>query len=92
MAENTQTQTAEVVADEPQAEVQPTRLQVFVNKHPRAAKVLAVVGVTGTAIGGVMVAKTVQANRKHVDQAVDHAQEAVAELSTAVTPQEPTEA
>lgn len=91
MAENVKTQAVPAETENTE-DARPTRLQVFVSNHPRAAKVLAIVGVTGTAVGAVTVAKTVSANRKHVDQALGHTQAAMSELSTAVTPQEVPEA
>lgn len=66
--------------------VEPTRLQVFVNKHPRAAKITAIVGGVTAVAGAVHFTRTVQSNRAHVQQAGDHAKEALTELSTAVSP------
>lgn len=79
------TQTPEALT-EPQLEVTPSRLQTFVNKHPRAAKVTAIIGAVTTAVGAVHLTRTVQANRRHVEQAGEHAKEALIDLSTAVSP------
>jgi hypothetical protein len=83
MAENTPHTPDESVDP---TETQPTRLQVFVNNHPRIAKVTAITGAVTSVAGAVVVAKTVQANRAHVEAAGEHAKEALNELSTAVSP------
>lgn len=90
MAETTNETPSETnVPTDESSEVQPSRLQNFVNKHPRAAKVAAITGAVGTAIGVVCMTKTLQANKEHLDAAGDHAKEALHELSTSVSPQDP---
>lgn len=87
MAENkNETPTVVNVNDEP--EETPGRLQVFVNKHPRAAKVVAISGGILAALGTVQIARTVHANRSHLELAGDHAKEAVSELSATVSPED----
>lgn len=93
MDEKPTPQDPQAEATEPQTdEVKPTRLQSFVNKHPRAAKVVAITGAVTAALGAVQIARTAQANRHHAIAAGDHAQESLRELSATVTPQETTEA
>jgi hypothetical protein len=86
MTETPETVVSEAVATEPPPEKQPNRLQRFVNTHPRAAKAaaitLAAVGVTGT----VQFARTVKANRQHLEQASDAAKETLSELAATVDP------
>lgn len=85
MEENTQTTpTADVTPVAPEA--QPTRLQNFVNKHPRAAKVVAITGAVTAAFGAVHFTRTVQANKDHAKAAGDHARDALNELANTASP------
>lgn len=58
----------------------------FTNNHPRAAKVLAITGGIGTAVGAALLVGTVKSNKDHLDSAGEHAKEAVSELGASVTP------
>lgn len=64
----------------------PSRLQVFVNNHPRAAKVAAITGGVTAAVGMVQIARTLRANKDHLSSAVEHAGEAVSEVAASVSP------
>lgn len=86
MDENTIQTPTEADATEQPTEVKPTRLQVFVQKHPRAAKVAAITGALTTLIGAVSLTKTVQSNRHHAIAAGDHAKESLDELAATVSP------
>lgn len=66
--------------------MEPTRLQRFVINHPRASRVLAIIGVGGTALGAALLTSTVKSRKHHVDAAKDHIVEAGHELSAAVSP------
>lgn len=75
-------------SDMPVGEVvmEPTRIQRFVINHPRASRVLAIIGAGGTAVGAILLTATVKAKKHHVDAAKDHVLEAGHELSAAVNP------
>lgn len=83
MAENTQTSGAPA---EPQPEAEPTRLQNFVAKHPRATKIVAITGAVSSVVGVVCVAKTVKSNKAHLELAGENAKEVLHELSATVDP------
>lgn len=85
MAENP-IKTPDAPVDPSTEETEPTRLQVFVNKHPRAAKIVAITGAVTAVIGASHVTRTVSARRHHIVQAGDHAKEALDELSASVSP------
>lgn len=87
MTENTTENNApELEIVETSDEVELTRLQRFVLKHPRAAKVVAITG-AATAVAGVAItANTVRKNKHHLDQAADHAKDAFHEVSESVSP------
>jgi hypothetical protein len=88
MAETNQDPQTPVV--DPSTEEQtPTRLQSFVAKHPRAARIAALTGVVGTVTGAVCVTRTVAAKRSHLEEAADHAKEALSELAATVDPASP---
>ncbi len=89
MAENKQTTPETIVPDEPVIEIAPTRLQAFVTRHPKAAKVVAITGAGLAAVGVVQVARTVKANKSHLEAAGEHMSEAASELSSSVTPASP---
>lgn len=93
MAE-TPNQTPEpVTITEPELEEVPqTRLQSFVNKHPKAARLLAITGAVGTVAGAVHFTRTLHANKDHLELAGDHAKEALNELSTSTSPNPDAEA
>lgn len=76
--------TEATITDQP--ENAPTRLQVFVNKHPRAAKVVAIVGAVTTAVGAVQITRTVRSNKEHLELAGDHASAALDELAATTSP------
>lgn len=84
MDETTQTPTDQ--PSEATEESQPTRLQYFVNQHPRAAKVVTLVGAAAAAVGVVQVARTVNARRDHLEAAGDHIGEAAREVAASVSP------
>lgn len=88
MAENKNETPKVVTVKDESEETTPGRLQTFVNKHPRAAKIVAITGGVAAVLGTVQFARTVQANRKHLELASDHAKEALNELSTSVSPQD----
>ncbi len=88
MAENN-TKLAEATENPALDEVDPTRLQVFVNKHPRAAKIVAVTGAVAAVVGVSHLTRTVAARKHHLAQAGDHAKEALDELSASVSPTDP---
>lgn len=85
MTENTP-QTPEIVVDETPVETEPTRLQKFVCNHPRAAKVIAITSAVTAAAGVAVTANTMRKNKSHLDQAADHAKEALHEVSESVSP------
>lgn len=66
--------------------VEPTRLQVFVNNHPRAARAIAITGAVAAVAGVGTVANTARKNKHHLDNAAGHVLEAGSELSNAVSP------
>lgn len=85
MAENNSETASKQLSD--QTEVVPTsRLQTFVTKHPRAAKIVAFTGAGAAVVGIVQTARTLKANKAHLELAGDHAKGALDELSTSVTP------
>lgn len=73
----------------PENEKAPTRLQVFVNKHPQAAKVVAITGAVIAGLGTVHVAKTVSARKDHLASAGEHVGEALSEVAASVSPEDP---
>lgn len=86
MDENTTQDSSDVVVGEITEEKTPTRLQAFVINHPRASKVVAIIGGV-TAVAGVAVTtNTVRKNRSHLKLAGEHAKESLNELSTSVSP------
>lgn len=76
-------------ADASEPEVTPSRLQVFVNNHPRAAKVVAVTGAVTAAVGAVHITRTIAARKDHLSSAADHAGEALSEVAASVSPTDP---
>lgn len=86
---NTQTPTTESTDE---VVVEPTRLQKFVNNHPRASRAIAIVGAVATVAGTVTIATTMQKNKHHLNNAADQAQGALSELSNAVSPTSETDA
>ena len=66
--------------------VAPSRFQNFVSNHPRAAKVAAVTGAIGTAVGGVLLVRTVKSNKDHLNSAAEHAGAALDEVTASVDP------
>jgi len=66
--------------------VEPNFVQKFVNKHPRAAKVVAIIGGVAAVGGTATVINTARKNKHHLDAAADHVLEAGSELSNAVSP------
>jgi hypothetical protein len=72
--------------------VEPTRLQRFVNTHPRASRVIAITGAVAAVVGVGTVANTARKNKHHLDNAADHVLEAGSELSAAVSPTSETDA
>lgn len=64
----------------------PSRLQNFVNNHPRAAKVVAVTGAATAAIGLVHITRTVKARKEHLVAAGEKAGEALSEVAASVSP------
>jgi|KBSMisStaDraftv2_1062788.scaffolds.fasta_scaffold977147_2 hypothetical protein len=87
---------AETIAEETNNEAQPsdsesqhrspTRLQSFVINHPRAAKVVAVTGAITAVAGAVAVTRNLRANRNELDSAAEHAELALSDLSSSVSP------
>lgn len=69
-----------------EVEETPTWLQRRVNNHPRAAKVTAVIGGSIAALGVVQFARTLHANKDHLDSAVDHAGQALNEVAASTSP------
>lgn len=86
MSETTATTVPLAEDVEPELEETQTRLQAFVNEHPRAAKLVAITGGVLAIAGGVHFTRTVKANRDHLSKAGDHAKGAVSELSNAASP------
>lgn len=84
MTDQTQTQTPETPAAE--VEVEPTRLEKIVTKHPRAARVVAITGGVLAAVGVGVVATNLKKNKHHIDAAGAHVLEAGSEISEAVSP------
>lgn len=71
---------------EPQVfEEKQTWLQARVNNHPRAAKVLAVVTATAAVAGVVQFARTLKANKPHLNAAADHAKAGLDEVAASVS-------
>lgn len=64
-----------------------TWLQDKVNRHPRAAKAVAITGAVLSAIGVVQVGRTINANRSQLDSAATNAGELMSDLGQSVTPQ-----
>lgn len=75
-----------------ESEVQPNKLQKFVNKHPRAAKVVAIIGGVTAVAGVATVTNTMLKNKQHLELAKDHTKETLHELSEAVSPSSETPA
>lgn len=92
MTDQNQNQPTETESNNSSEEAQPTRLQKFVNTHPRASRVLAITGAVAAVVGVGTVANTARKNKHHLDNAVDHVQEAGSELSAAVSPTSETDA
>lgn len=88
--ENTMSETSpETTVDEDtqtEVEVAPTRLQAFVNNHPRAAKAVAITGGVLAVAGGIQFTRTLRANKDHLTAAGDHVHGALDELSNAASP------
>lgn len=82
----TQEPTDAVKAEVKTEENAPTRLQNFVNKHPRAAKVTAIIGAVTTAAGALHFARTVHSNKEHLELAGAHASDALDELAATTSP------
>lgn len=85
----TEQNTDQTTTDAPEAEVvvEPTKLQSFVNNHPRASRVIAITGAVAAVVGVGTVANTARKNKHHLDSAKDHVLEAGSELSNAVSPE-----
>lgn len=67
-------------------EVKQNFVSRFAVKHPRTAKVAAIVG-SVTAVASVLtIANTVKKNRSHLEAAGDHAKGVLTEISDAVSP------
>lgn len=90
--QNSSTETPETTAPEAEVVVEPNRLQKFVIKHPRTAKVVAITGATLAVVGTAVTANTMRKNRHHLDAAADHVLEAGHELSESVSPSPETDA
>lgn len=75
----------EVVTDLPK----PSLLQRFVASHPNTARVTAITGAVAAAVGVVTVSRNLRANKDELESAADNAQEALTDLSEAVSPSEP---
>lgn len=84
MAENN-AQTALKAAVEPETQSEPTRLQRFVNNHPRTAKVVAITGTISAVAGAVALTKKLRSNRNELESAADHANEALNDISSSVS-------
>jgi len=83
MAENTQTPEH---LDSDQTEPKVPFTTKLALKYPRTTKVAAIIVSTVAVAGVAVTANTVVKNRTHVKAAADHAQEALHELSTSVSP------
>jgi hypothetical protein len=92
MTDQNTNSTTETEATEAQVVVEPTRLQKFVNNHPRASRVIAIVGGVAAVAGVGTVARTATKNKHHLDNAAGHVLEAGSELSAAVSPTSETDA
>lgn len=89
MAE-TQSQTAtETISAESEETPTPNRMQSFVINHPRISKIAAVTGAVAAAVGVVTIARTVQSNKGHLENAADHASAGLGELAATVDPASP---
>ena len=66
--------------------IEPDWLQKFVILHPRAARVIVIVGGLTTALSVGTVSNTMRKNRAHLDAAGEHLSLAASELSSAVFP------
>lgn len=87
MSETNSTQpTPEAPATEAEIVVEPNRLQKFVLNHPRASKVVAIIGGTTAVLGTAVMTNTLRKNRHHLNSAAGEAKEALHELSEAVSP------
>jgi hypothetical protein len=85
MAEQTQNE-----APETDVPVEPEVKQNFVTrtavKFPRTARVVAITGGVVAVGGALIIGNTVKKNKRHLELAADHAQEALTELSSSVSP------
>lgn len=86
MTDKTQTPTDQTVADQQQPEVVPTRLQKFVNEHPRRARAIAILGGVASVGGTLLFATNLRKNKHHINAAGQHVLEAGSEISEAVSP------
>lgn len=82
---NSKPETPETQSND-EVEVEPTRLQKFVTKHPRLSRALAIGGGIGTAVGVATVATNLRRNKHHLDNAVNHVEAAGDEVLSAVAP------
>lgn len=92
MTDQTTNQPTETDANAESETVQPTRLQVFVNNHPRASRVIAITGAVAAVAGVGTVANTARKNKHHLDAAAANVLEAGSEFSAAVSPTSETDA
>lgn len=72
-----------------ESENKPNWLQRQVNKRPRAAKFVAIAGGVLAVGGTAHFARTLRANKPHLDSAAGNVGEALGDLSAAVTPNGP---
>jgi hypothetical protein len=61
-------------------------LSKFAAKHPRTARALAITGVVVAVVSVATVSNTVRKNKEHLSNAAEEAQDAIRELSAAVSP------
>lgn len=92
MTEQNQNQPTETESTDEAEVVQQTRLQSFVNNHPRAARAIAITGAVVAAAGVGTVVNTARKNKHHLAAAAEHVHEAGSELSNAVSPTSETDA
>lgn len=87
MAENNQNQPApDVIVESGEEPNEPTRLQKFVIKHPRASKVVAITGGILAAGGVALTANNMRKNKHELNAAADHAKAALSGVSSSVSP------
>lgn len=89
MAENT-TQTDSKHVAESETEQKPHFLQRVTTNHPKLSRVAAITGAIGTAVGAVAVAANLRSNKDQLDSAGDNAHAALDDLSSSVSPTDPT--